>query len=119
MCGASGQGADDEHTAQSHHQQEQEEGQAGQQPLIMPGFSELVRLGHEDLNVLCPFRRDQEIDSANSFQWHQPNVCASHCCPALLLDVGELHCVNHHHVAEGTEADEEEDAAVQFEVDAE
>lgn len=33
--------------------------------------------------------------------------------------MGELHCVNHHHVAEGTEADEEEDAAVQFEVDAE
>lgn len=31
----------------------------------------------------------------------------------------ELSCVNHHHVVEGAEAGEEEDAAVQFEVEAE
>lgn len=40
-----------------------------------------------------------------------------HCCLLLPLDVEELHHVNHHHVAEGTEAGEEEDAAVQFEVE--
>lgn len=49
---------------------------------------------------------------------HQPNGCASHCCPLdVPLDVEELRGVNNHRVAEGTEAGEEEDAAVLFEVE--
>lgn len=43
--GPGSQGVNNEHVAQSHCQQGQEEGQAGQQPLIPPDCAQVSRAG--------------------------------------------------------------------------
>ncbi|KAI1241785.1 hypothetical protein IHE44_0005276 [Lamprotornis superbus] len=90
MCGVSGQGANDEHIAQSHHQQGQEEGQAGQQPPDCAQFfrAEIKKLAaSSDINQMVV-----QATAVPLFLWMWKNSIKA--------------------------LKEEEDAAVQFEVEA-
>lgn len=120
LCvGPGGQDANDEHVAQSHRQQGQEEGKHGQYPVVPATGVKVLssnQVWAEGL-VLPVTWGNQDGQGAEGHQGNHPNDCASHHCPSPLPKKKAFHRVHNYQKAEDAEVAKEDYTTVHVEVE--
>lgn len=115
----SGQDANDEHVAQSHRQQGQQEGKHSQSPVV-PATCDKVLSSNQvwaDGLVLPVTWGNQDGQGAEGHQGDHPNDGASHHCPSPLPKKKGFRWVHNYQKAEDAEAAKEDNTTVHVEVE--
>lgn len=115
----SGQDANDEHVAQSHREQGQEEGEYSQCPVVPATCVKVLSSNQVWANgLVLPVTWDnQDGQGAEGHQGNRPNHCASHHCPPPLPKKKAFHWVHNYQKAEDAEAAKEDNTTVHVEVE--
>lgn len=120
LCvGPRSQGVNNEHIAQSHCQQGQEETKHCQQPVIPPTSVKVLsrRQVWADGPVLRVLRGNQDAQGADGCQGNHPNYYAGHHCPPPFLNKNASNWVDDYKKAEDAEAAKEDNTTVHVEVE--
>lgn len=117
--GPCSQGVNNEHIAQSHRQQGQEEAKHRQQPVIPSSSVKVLsrRQVWADGPVLHVFCGNQDAQGADGYQGNHPYYYAGHHCPSPFLNKNASNWVDDYKKAEDAEAAQEDDTTVHVEVE--